>query len=138
MSQIPSFRGAGESFLRLENISTATTVSTLSYDQAGALLMYNGQAAASRIMLPRAERGLIYRIVLDGNSATSAILVGATSGQAGAQDIRLRGTTGAYVQAASTVDGGTILTFIGVSDGRYQVHIERGTTVTWNTTTTGA
>ena len=100
--------------------------------------MYKRQAAASRIRLPRAERGLIYRIVLDGNSATSAILVGASSGNAGAQDIRLRGTTGGYVQAASTVDGGTILTFIGVSEGRYQVHIERGTTVTWNTTTTGA
>jgi hypothetical protein len=138
MSQIPSFRGAGEAFLRLERLSTATTVSTVSYAQAGALLLYNGQAAAARIMLPRAEDGLIYRIALDGNSATSAILIGATSGQAGAQDIRYRGTTGGYVQAASTVDGGTILTFVGVSDGRYQVHIERGTTVTWNTTSTGA
>ena len=138
MSEIPSFRGAGEAFLRVENISTATTNTLLTYDQAGALLLFNGNAGPARIRLPRAERGLIYRIVLDGNSATSAILVGASSGNAGAQDIRLRGTTGGYVQAASTVDGGTILTFIGVSEGRYQVHIERGTTVTWNTTSTGA
>src|SRR3990167_1822808 len=138
MSVIPSFRGDGEAFLRVENISTATTNVLLTYDQVGALLLYNGQAGPARIRLPNAERGLIYRVVLDGNSASSAILIGASSGNAGAQDIRLRGTTGGYVQAASTVDGGTILTFIGISDGRYQVHIERGTTVTWNTTSTGA
>jgi hypothetical protein len=138
MGRIPSFRGAGEAFFRTELLSTATTVSTVSYDQAGALLLYNGQAGPARIMLPQAEAGLIFRIALDGNSATSAILIGATSGTAGAQDVRLRGTTGGYVQAASTVDGGTILTFVGINDSRYQVHIERGTTVTWNTTSTGA
>src|SRR3990167_2415668 len=138
MSEIPSFRGAGEAFLRVENISTATTNTLLTYDQAGALLMYNGQAGPARIRLPRAELGLIYRIALAEASATSAVLIGASSGNSGAQDIRYLGTTGGYVQAASTVDAGSLITLVGVSDGRYDVFVQRASTVAWVSTSTGA
>ena len=138
MSRIPSFRGAGEAFLRVENLSTATTLTTVSYDQAGALLLYNGQAGPARIMLPQAERGLIFRIALADQSVSSAILVGATSGTAGAQDIRYKNTTGGYVQCGSTADSGSLLTFVGVNDSRYDVFIARASTIIWASTSTGA
>jgi len=137
MSVIPSFRGAGEAFFRVENISTLTTNTLLTYDQAGALLLYNGQAGPARIRVPVPERGLIYRIALVEASATSAVLIG-SSGSAGATDIRYRGTTAGYVQAASTVDAGSIITLVGISDSRYDVFLQRASTLEWNTTSTGA
>ena len=138
MSVIPSFRGAGEAFLRVENISTLTTNTLLTYDQAGALLLFNGNAGPARIRLPRAERGLIYRIALVEGSATSAVLIGASSGTAGAEDIRYLGTTGGYVQAASTVDAGSLVTLVGINDSRYDVFVQRASTIAWVSTSTGA
>jgi hypothetical protein len=114
--------GLGGPQLQVENLTTGSTTLTLTDDQQGKLLVWNGQTSAARICLPQPETGMPYHIYFHSDAASSGTKIIATS--VGAYDVYLiDGTTGECFAPAdgSTVEGGIGVSLFAITDTRWIV-----------------
>src|SRR3990167_10613004 len=89
---LASYRGLGVPSVPVEFLSTASTALTLTQDQQARLLIWGGQAAASRINLPAPEAGMTYEIFFNGQAVSSATKIIANA--AGTYDMVVAGLGG--------------------------------------------
>lgn len=95
-----TFKGLGSPSLEVEFLSTASTALTLTQDQQSKFLVWNGQAAASRIRLPAPEAGMEYFIYFNDAAVSSATKITSS----GVYDIVCGNTTAKAVILASTAE----------------------------------
>ena len=115
MARLATYRGIGAVGTLVETLSTASTALTLTDDQQGKLLLWPGHSSASRIRLPAPEAGMVYNFAFMGPAASTATKILSS----GAYDIYTTGTTGKGVSRASTVENGSVLTLVAISDTRW-------------------
>ena len=131
---IAAYRGLAAIGPLTQNISTASTVVTLTDNDQGVLLIWGGQTSAARIRLPAPEAGKMFRIIFNGPGVSTATKI-CSSGNG---EILINGTTAKAVAFASTIELGAYLEVIGVNDFRYIAN-GHGSTVngqTFQSTTT--
>ena len=126
-----TYKGLGAFDSAIETLSTASTVLTLTLDQQGKTLLWGGQAAASRIVLPQAQLGLVYTIVYTDDAFSSATMISCSGGT---DDIYYSHvdqvqTTGQGVSYGSTLEGGQRVELTGISSVRWMVTDNTRTTL---------
>lgn len=132
MARKATYQGLGEAGSLVEHLSTASTALTLTDDQQGKWLVWNGQAAASRIRLPAPEAGMVYRILLNGPAVSSATKILSS----GVYDIRTGNSTAKGVAAETTVENGQGFEFVALNDVRWHASRVGGSTLAITSTTT--
>lgn len=127
-----TYKGLGAFVGGVETLSSASTIVTLTLDQQSQLLLWPGQAGASRILLPQAQIGLVYKVYFIDDAVSSATKL-VSSG--GSDDIyyahidRVQ-TTGQAVSLGSTLEGGGWIEVTAISDVRWAVTDAKSSTVT--------
>ena len=116
----------GFSDLRLENLSTASTVvdmSTIESGGQGALNVWNGNAGASRILLGQPVAGVLLRFFITDDAVSSATKF-ISSGDFDIYFAELTAvqTTAKAVAFGSTLEGGKYISFYALSDVRWAVY----------------
>ena len=116
----------GFSDLRLENLSTASTVvnmAALESGGQGALNVWNGNAGASRILLGQPVAGVLLRFFLADDAVSSATKF-VSSGDFDIYFAELTAvqTTAKAVAFGSTLEGGKYISFYAISDVRWAVY----------------
>jgi len=114
MSRVPSYMGLGAPNNYPKKLSTASTKCSIDVEDAGRVLLWNGQSSATRIVLPTPEFGLHFIFLLISDAVSSGTKIGTS-----AFDIVLAGSTGKYAAFGSTSEDGQAIEFIGISDNRY-------------------
>ena len=121
MSRLATYNILGFADDRVEFLSTASTALTLSDDQQNKILVWGGQAAASRINLPAPEQGMRYSVFFSDDAVSSATKF-ASSGfdiyYAHQDQVQ---STAAAVAYGSTLEGGMFVEFIALNEFRWAV-----------------
>lgn len=136
-SRKAGFRGLGKLNQELVNLSTGSTVLSLTLDQQDAYCIWGGQSSAARIRLPAPEEGMFYQIFMNGPGVSTAtkFLSSALTFDGRRPDFVVGGTTAAGVAFASTAENGASIEFVGLSNYRWLALRGSGTTVGIGTAT---
>jgi len=126
-----SYQGLGAPSQRVVFLSTASTVVTLSQDDQGALLVWNGQAGASRFNLPAPSAGMSYEFFFNDLAVSSATKI--ISNALGTYDIVIKGvaagTTAVAVAIGTTGELGASFKLVAINDTRWAAFQTYATTV---------
>jgi len=114
-----SYRGLGAAFAGAKFISTASTVVQLTVDDQAYLLLVGGDGwtSAARLLLPKPELGMHFKILFIGDAVSSATKICSTGA-----DIDMyvaNDTTCQAVALASTAEGGGGIEVFGINSQRY-------------------
>jgi hypothetical protein len=123
MSDKATYKGLGAFIGGVETLSSASTIVTLTLDQQSKLLLWPGNAGPSRILLPQAQIGLVYRVaIIDDavSSATKFVSSGGSDDLYFSIETQIQ-TTGQAVAYGSTLEGGQVVTMEAISDNRWLV-----------------
>ena len=132
MSELAAYKGLGGTVNRVEFISTASTLTTLSLDQQGAFLVWNGQTSAARIRLPRPEAGMVYNIYFNATGVSTATKIISS----GDYDIRTAASTAKAVAHETTAENGASIRLTAINGYRWVVDRLNASTLNFNSTTT--
>ena len=127
---VATYQGLGAPSVPVSFISTVSTAYTLTQDDQGRLLIYNGQSSAARFNLPTPEAGMSYEIFFNSQAASSATKIIANA--LGTYDIvvaGLGGSTAVAVAVGTTAELGTGVKFIAINDTRWAAFQTFGTSL---------
>jgi len=131
MSRLASYKGLGSPINEVEFLSNASTTITLTADQQGKLLIWDG--AIAQINLPAPEAGMVFRLMNSTGGITSTPTKICSSGS---YDILCNNTTKKAVCCGSTEEGGIIIELFGINDFRWVASSPNPGTTAVNSTTT--
>jgi hypothetical protein len=118
-----TYKGLGASDELVETLSTGSTILALTLEQQNKLLLWGGNAASARILLPQAQAGLNYKIYFtdDGVSSATKIVSSGGTDDIYYPHINKVQTTGQAVSLGTTLEGGSWVEMTGISSVRWVV-----------------